>query len=59
MRADCGSLAVSKSYEFLRDWVAEGAKDDPAAPLPVALTITPGARVSERAGEEPADSPSR
>ncbi len=35
----------SKSYELLRDWVAEGAKNDPEATLPVALTILPGARV--------------
>ena len=34
-----------KSHEFLRDWVAEGAKDDPAAPAAVALEIRPGTRV--------------
>ncbi|WP_435009108.1 DUF1549 domain-containing protein [Tundrisphaera lichenicola] len=35
----------SKSYEYLRDWMKEGAKDDPAAPLAVKLEILPGARV--------------
>ncbi len=35
----------SKSYEMLRDWVAEGAKDDPSAPSAVKLEILPGARV--------------
>ncbi len=34
----------TKSYEFLRDWIAEGAKDDPTAPAAVALEILPGAR---------------
>ena len=36
---------TTKSYEFLRDWVAEGAKDDPKAPAAVKLEILPGARV--------------
>ena len=35
----------SKSYEYLRDWMKEGAKDDPAAPVAVKLEILPGARV--------------
>ena len=35
----------SKTYEYLRDWVAEGAKDDPQAPAAVKLEILPGARV--------------
>src|SRR4051794_19552483 len=35
----------TKSHEFLRDWVAEGAKDDPNAPAAVRLEIVPGARV--------------
>ncbi len=35
----------SKSYEMLRDWVAEGAKDDPSATSAVKLEILPGARV--------------
>lgn len=35
----------SKTYEFLRDWVAEGAKDDPSAPKAVSLEISPGSRV--------------
>ena len=37
----------SKSFELIRDWIAEGAKDDPAAPKPVRLEITPGARTLE------------
>jgi hypothetical protein len=43
-----GGLRLSrntKTYEFLRDWVAEGAKNDPSAPSAVALEIRPGARV--------------
>jgi hypothetical protein len=35
----------SKTYEFLRDWVAEGAKDDKGASPAVRLEILPGARV--------------
>ncbi len=35
----------SKTYEFLHDWIAEGAKDDPAAPAAVALEIRPENRV--------------
>ncbi len=35
----------SKTFEFLHDWIAEGAIDDPKAPLPVKLEILPGARV--------------
>ncbi|MFO0952174.1 MAG: DUF1553 domain-containing protein [Isosphaeraceae bacterium] len=35
----------TKSHEFMRDWVAEGAKDDPSAPAAVALEIRPGSRV--------------
>jgi len=35
----------TKTHEFLRDWVAEGAKDDPQAPAAVKLEILPGARV--------------
>src|ERR1700677_3235015 len=31
----------SKSYEFLHDWIKEGAKDDPAAPEAVSLKILP------------------
>ncbi len=38
-------LRNSKSYEYLRDWMKEGAKDDPAAPAAVRLEILPGARV--------------
>jgi hypothetical protein len=34
-----------KAFEFLHDWVAEGAKDDPQAPAAVKLEILPGARV--------------
>ena len=35
----------TKTHEYLRDWIAEGAKDDPAAPAAVALEIMPGARL--------------
>jgi Protein of unknown function (DUF1549)/Protein of unknown function (DUF1553) len=35
----------SKTYEFLHDWIAEGAKDDPGAPAAVKLEISPGNRV--------------
>lgn len=35
----------TKTYEFLHDWIAEGAKDDPGAPAAVRLEILPGARV--------------
>ncbi len=38
-------LRNSKSFEYLRDWMAEGAKDDPAAPAAVRLEILPGPRV--------------
>jgi hypothetical protein len=43
-----GGLRLSrntKTYEFLRDWIAEGAKDDPKAPAAVKLEIRPGSRV--------------
>ncbi len=36
---------TTKTYEYLRDWIAEGAKDDPAATPTVKLSIVPGARV--------------
>ena len=36
-----------KSFELIRDWIAEGAKDDPAAAKPVRLEISPGARTLE------------
>lgn len=35
----------TKAFEFIRDWIAEGAKDDPDAPKPVRLEITPGNRI--------------
>ncbi len=35
----------SKTFEFLHDWIAEGAKDDPNAPAAVALELRPGPRV--------------
>jgi hypothetical protein len=35
----------SKSYEFLHDWIAEGAKDDPGATEAISLQILPAARV--------------
>ncbi len=38
-------LRQSKSFEYLRDWMAEGARDDPNAPAAVRLEIRPGARV--------------
>ena len=44
-RGACGSPASTKTYEFLHDWIAEGAKDDPDAPAAVRLEILPGTRV--------------
>ena len=35
----------SKAFEYIRDWIAEGAHDDPTAPEPLKLEILPGARV--------------
>lgn len=35
----------SKSFEFLHDWIKEGAKDDPSAPAAVRLEILPETRV--------------
>jgi hypothetical protein len=35
----------TKAYEYLHDWIAEGAKDDPGAPAAVKLEILPSARV--------------
>ena len=35
----------SKSYEFLHDWIMEGAKDDPGATEAISLEILPAARV--------------
>ena len=35
----------SKSHEYLRDWVGEGAKDDGSPPAAVRLELLPGARV--------------
>ncbi len=35
----------TKTLEYLRDWIAEGAHDDPAAVAAVRLEILPGARV--------------
>jgi hypothetical protein len=35
----------SKSCEFIRDWINEGARDDPGAPAPQGLEILPGSRV--------------
>ncbi len=43
-----GGLRLSrgtKTYEYLHDWIAEGAKDDPKGPTAVRLEIAPGARV--------------
>jgi len=36
---------TSKSYEFLHDWIKEGAKDDPAAAAALGLEILPESRV--------------
>jgi hypothetical protein len=35
----------SKPYEFLHDWIKEGAHDDPTAPPVIRLEIVPGSRV--------------
>jgi hypothetical protein len=35
----------SKSYEFLQDWITEGAKDDPGAPAALRLEMLPESRV--------------
>lgn len=35
----------TKTFEFLHDWIAEGAQDDPKAPAAVRLDILPGSRV--------------
>ncbi len=35
----------TKAHEFLRDWVAEGGRDDASASKPMKLEITPGSRV--------------
>src|SRR5262245_5539585 len=35
----------SKSYEFLHDWIREGARDDPKATVAVRLEILPESRV--------------
>ncbi|MHB1561447.1 MAG: DUF1549 domain-containing protein, partial [Isosphaeraceae bacterium] len=43
-----GGLRLSrttKTYEFLHDWIAEGARDDPGGPKPVRLEILPEPRV--------------
>jgi hypothetical protein len=37
----------SKPYELLHDWIQEGAKDDPQAPLALRLEMRPGSRVLE------------
>ncbi len=35
----------TKTYEFLHDWIAEGARNDPDAPAAVKLEILPGERI--------------
>jgi hypothetical protein len=35
----------TKTFEFLHDWIAEGAQDDPKAPAAVRLEILPPARI--------------
>ena len=45
-----GGLRLTRgtpSFDLIRAWIAEGAKDDPAAPKPVALEIAPGPRLLE------------
>jgi len=36
---------ASKTYEFLHDWIKEGANDDPAAPAALGLGMLPESRV--------------
>jgi hypothetical protein len=38
-------IRTTKAYEFLHDWIAEGAKDDPGAVAAVRLELLPGSRV--------------
>ncbi len=43
-----GGLRLSrntKTYEFIHDWIQEGAHDDPGAPAALKLEILPGSRV--------------
>jgi hypothetical protein len=42
----------SKSFEFMRDWIKEGAKDDPAAPALGKLEILPEPRVLNAPAKE-------
>ena len=35
----------TKTFEYLHDWIAEGARDDPGRPAAVQLVIAPGSRV--------------
>jgi hypothetical protein len=35
----------TKAFEFIHDWIAEGAKDDPGAVVPIKLEIFPESRV--------------
>lgn len=35
----------TKTFEYLHDWIMEGAKDDPNTPAPVSLEILPESRV--------------
>jgi hypothetical protein len=35
----------SKAFEFLHDWIQEGAKDDPNASAAIRLAVLPGSRV--------------
>ena len=44
----------SKSYEFLHDWIKEGAKDDPAAPAAVSSRDPARVARAERPGQDPA-----
>ncbi len=40
----------SKTFEFLHDWIQEGAKDDPGAPAALELKDVPGDSRADRAG---------
>ncbi|MGO9465320.1 MAG: DUF1549 domain-containing protein [Isosphaeraceae bacterium] len=37
--------ANSKSYQFVHDWIQDGARDDPGAPAAVGLEVLPESRV--------------
>ena len=46
-----GGLRLTRggiSFDLIRDWIAEGARDDPTASKPVRLEISPNARTLEQ-----------